>query len=594
MNLNKPNRNAIVSTCGNWVSSTANGYILYLKNSNGFEHFFKFIVKIERIIFSPTGNTIYVIDSNSVIWKRSLTSRSLKNDIANFVFSILISLPFNLNFDKFTTIIPFEKILYLISENKVHLIGDGSIINSIDLEKTVTSVYIIPIDIAKNYNLIDSESISLFAVICGASDGTISTLLFPNNFVVHDSLSNPFVSKSEPIQLFSFTPKYFCVVGKYGTIECVSYNNKSETGSLPFPISSVCINDPNILFVSGKHLYSSPLLQPSSYHLLPTFPSRIYASNESYALTASGMLLPITTRLYNASEPKPELIEYALEELKKIQEEKDKMKRFLQEAESHLSDLQLIRCIQSGRISFNSEVKLTPSMSPDNRVITELYVKLEPIGAFSCEGLSILINITDTLQNIDSYSIPNVKTVTLTWQRKIYLVSSSMIKCDIIVSHGSDSALAYTCNFDILDYSIPIDPSTIEMGTNPMSTERIIASFSFPLFGTLPPELIKPMAMKTPTGETWTTRCDNGICNVNASSKSIINAIRAAFERRVKIQGTFAFSPFDETIANLRTEADDIIAQKEEIVPVKGGVKAKSEHLSNAVSDWIIEKLTNE
>ena len=188
MNLNKPNKNAIIATCGNWVSATANGYILYLKNSNGFEHFFKFDIKIEKIIFSPTGNTIYIIDSNSVIWKRSLTQRSLKNDIGNFVFSILISLPFNLNFNKFTTLIPFEKILYLISENKVHLIGDGSIINSFDLEKTITSVYIIPIDIAKNYKLIDSESISLFAIICGASDGSVSTLLFPNTFVVHDSL----------------------------------------------------------------------------------------------------------------------------------------------------------------------------------------------------------------------------------------------------------------------------------------------------------------------------------------------------------------------------------------------------------------------
>ena len=594
MNLNKPNSNSLIAVCGNWVACTTDGFILYLKNNSGFSHFFRFEIRIAKILFSPTGNTVYIIDINNVIFKRSLTQRSLKNDIDNFVFSVLISLPLSLNFEKYITIIPYEKIIYLIVENTIFMINNGSISNTITVEKNITSTFIIPTEIAKNYKLISNETISLFCIICGASDGTVSTLSFPDNFCVHEEISNPFVLKSEPISLFTFTPKYYCVVGKYGTVECVSASGKVITGSIPFPVSSIFIQEPNFLFVSKSRLYSSPILNPTSFHVLPSFPAKICCSCDKYAITKAGVLLPITDRLISTISPSPELIEFALEELRHTNKEKEKVKSDILEAESHLSDIQLIKSLQSGKISFESDVKIVPSMSPDRRVVVDLLIDLKPVGSFSCNALSILINLTDSLGRVDSYLLPNVQTINLSWKKRVFIVSSSMLKCDIIVSHGKDSALAYSSYFDIIDFSVPIETSLVNLGQNPMSLQRQISSLTFALHGSLPENLVKPLAMQSPTGEIWTMRCDKESCTVSSATQETSLSVKAAVERRVKADGIFSFSDADENIVKLREAADEIISYHVEIVPVRGGIKAGAERLAQNMNEWIDDKLTNE
>ena len=592
MNIGTPNKNSKVCIGGNWVAATANGYILYLFNNSNFKKFFRFEKRIEKIVFSPSGNTIYIIDSSSMVWKRSLTQRSLTNDKDNFIFSQLIKLPFLLSQFSFITIIPFEKAIYIIADNKVFITYDGKINNEFELETSISATYILPTEIAKSFKLADSDSITLFTVVCGTANGTVSTLKLPNELIKHEELSLTFIMKSEPVTLFAFTPKNYCAVGKYGTIESVSLTGKVGTGSLPFPIAAASINDTSISFVSNSHLYSCPILTPSAFHIIPSFPSRIMAACDGYAITNNGMLVPLSSRVMTVTIPRPELIEFDLEELKKISEEDEKLKRNILASEAKLCDIQLIKSLQNGRTSFESALTIQPSMSPDGRTVVDLLITLTPIGSFSCQGLTILIVLTDSFNKSDSYCLPNVQTINVTWKKRIFVVSSSLLRCDIIVSHGSDSAVAASDLFDILDFSVPIEPSLANVGTNPLSITKQVKTCSFSLGGSLPEPLAKPQAMQSPTGEIWTMRCDNGVCTVTASTIATVMAIRAAVERRVIAEGTFAFNPVDEAVNNLRSMADDIISSAIEIVPVKGGIKSRVSELHSETTKYADAKLS--
>lgn len=545
--LSPPTRNAKIASYGDWVAVSTDGVTLHLKNKSEFSHIFRFDQLIFHLVFSPTSNSIFVILKDSRILKKSLTRRSLQVDSEHFPFVDVITLPFMLDPKSFVSVIPFEKATYIIVDQKIYMVLNQTISNEFALEHKITAVCAIPTGLARSFSLIEDGVIAPFIIVVGTSDGSVSTLSFPNHLSRHDAISNYFTSKSERITSITFSDSYSVCVGRHGTIVATDLSNNTATGQVVFPVSSVSINKPNILFVSQGRLYSAPILSPGSFKLASFFPARIACAAGGIALTTSGALCSLGESSTFGLSPRPELIEFALERLREIGEAEERISERIGEAEARLVDLQLIRALQSGRRMFDGSVNLIPRVAPHGRCTVDALVKLKPLGEISCRGLSVTLCLTDALGRTDVYSIPAVRTANVVWQQHVAITRPTFLRADVIVSQAmrgeGDAAVALSADFDIFDFSAQIDPAAVSLalggGPKVLGVKNSVPT-QFPLLGKIPDVLRQPLAFLAPTNEQWTIRVDGEICTVTASSKGLTAAVQAAVERRTQVEGNVA------------------------------------------------------
>ncbi|EAY19912.1 hypothetical protein TVAG_130200 [Trichomonas vaginalis G3] len=471
------------------------------------------------------------------------------------------------------------------------MIIDNNIHSDFNIETEITTLKPVPTELAKLYNLVDENCNLPFVILCGAKDGTLSTLVFPNTLDVHHDISKPFISKSEPITHIVISRQTLILTGKYGTVNSISVRGQIS-GSIPFPVEAVSISDPNLLFVSRGHLYSAPLLNPSSFSIVASFPARIVASCSGFCITTSGALIPFEERSPITISPRSELIEFSLSRLREISEENEKLLQQISDVEANLSDSQIIKSINNGSKALEGEITLIPSISPDGRSNLVCQVKLTPIGSYSCQGLSLSLIITTATGFQDIYCLPNIQTININWELPLNITTTTAITIDLVASCRNQAAVVLENIYDIIDLSAEIDLQKVNLGSTFSSLTRNTVQNIFRIGGSIPQALLSPMARQAPTGEKWTLRVDGQNVTVVAGSKSTAMAVRAAVERRAEAKGTFSIEAADETIENLRDQADTILSSTtDEVLPIGGGIKSRVELLHENATKIANEKL---
>lgn len=590
--LSRPTQKAQIVSGNNWVAATPDRHMLFLKNDNLFRKIFNFQNSIIKILFSPSANTVYVIDSHAIIWKRSLTQRSLTNEAQNFVFSELIHLPFAISPESFITLIPYEKALYLIINSHLYMLIDNQIHSEFDINCEITVIKAIPLELAKKFQFVDENCSFQFIILCGTSEGSVATLTFPNTLTVHNELSQPFISKSEAISNIAISSKFVFISGKYGTIV-----NKSKKGCfqgiVQFPVAALSINDPNILFVSKGRLYSAPIMNPSSFSIVSSFPATIAAACSGYCLISNGSLVSFDARAPISLSPRSDIFEFSLNRIDDINQENEKVLSQISELQAKLGDSQIIKWLKNGNKVLESEFSITPSISPDGRTILTCLVKLTPLSAYSCKGLTVILSISSPSDSQSVYCLPNVQTFDVSWEFPVTITTTAAVTANLAVSYGNEAAVLQSTVLDVIELSAPVDLKNTEIGFcfNRLSKESVQESFA--VMGSAPKIITEPMARKAPTGEVWSMTFDGKVCTVNAATRSTVMSVIAAVERRLQAKGTFSIGDRDDELKKLRDAADKIFNSYDSL-PVGGNIKGRVESLHSMATKLANQILSQE
>ncbi|OHT06958.1 hypothetical protein TRFO_24929 [Tritrichomonas foetus] len=568
--VGKPTKHCLIANSQNFIAVSHDGYTIFLKDNKSISRFFNFDEKLIKILFSPRGQSLYCIDKKLNVYHLLTTQKNLNK---NPKFDHLISLS-NISInnikknDSFIHIIPYEKVLYLILNNFIHIIRENEIISSSEFDRPITAVCSIPKDVAVSHEICELNHPSSSIILAGDKSGRISRISFPNKLIALPKISFPFVSKSDPISHISCENGKILVCGKFGTFYSTIIEKE---GILPHPISSIFLtNDNDLLFVSEKRLFVSSLSNPSAFQAVPSFPARIACSSSSFALTEAGVLMPLTSQTPSNLNPRPQFIEYALNKLYAISNEANLLKQEISKAESRLNDYQLIKALQNfyknhkniksvtknsdgenniySNNSINdiieSNIAVNSLISPDGQVSSILEVQILTKGGYSCRGTSIAVHLKFTGQNSEIISLPSIQTTNVNWTRELKIVGPSAVKVDLLVFHESEAICIDSKIFDLIDLSAPIELNHVDIGKlAPMKAivrqmdQKAPTSIQFKIKNEIPQSLIDPKAYISPYGEHWTVRIDSNVCFITAGTEATAIAARAAVLRRIKTEG---------------------------------------------------------
>jgi len=591
-----PAEGALIESCANWLIVSSDGYFSLLKNSTGFEKNYRFQHSVVKFLFSSSGNTIYAIDNQGVVWKRSLSQRSIKEEVPEFGFSQLISLPIIPKKLDFFCIVNFEQSIYLIRNGTVHTITNNQFSSSHSLNDSITASHLTNPENLKGFDNISYPAHLPYICLVGTNTGCVAVLSFPDQLEEIFEFSKGFKSKNEPISHIYVSTSGIIIVGQYGLVAFFVPKTKPVVGTVPYPVQSMRIVGNDFIFVAQQKLYSGSLNNISSFSLIAGFPSRIIVSSSHFAYTKSGSVVDISQRTKNCLIPKPEYIEYALQQLNFVAESHEVLQKDLSNVESRLNDIQLLRFIQNGVKTFDTSIELVTNMNPDGRISCVLKLSISPISNNSCKGfiISIILAYSNGFQEI--ISLPKVVTKSISWSNELQIVSPASFDLYLIFSHcdnnKGDSTISTKHHFDILDFSHKIQYDYVQIGlVSPM--HRVIGinhpellNFELPS-GCLPIN-VESSAYQTPYGEQWTIRIDDKKCYISAGTLSTLLSIKAAILNRSKIpsdSSVFDHSAFDSLLkaseSVLQTEFDDSFIST---ISPKAMAQETSESISKIIS----------
>jgi hypothetical protein len=177
---------------------------------------------------SPPGRALYTITKRGEVSKLALTQRGpdASPDFEPF-FTIRAG-------SAFVHLIPYEKVLYLIQDASVSIVRDASITQTLRLDAPIRSLCCVSRERAQKHGIVPNSVVVPTIVVVGDETGQISRLSFPNTLQWLESVSLPFVSRSDPVEHIFIDDTHFVAVGRLGT---VSVNGAS--GCVPSPLSSV-------------------------------------------------------------------------------------------------------------------------------------------------------------------------------------------------------------------------------------------------------------------------------------------------------------------------------------------------------------------
>ncbi|KAH0796701.1 uncharacterized protein GO595_010594 [Histomonas meleagridis] len=588
MIISHPTKKSKIAVNGQWVAATSNRIVLFLQHPKIKPQFFKFQNKINNIIFSPKGQSLYVVDKESHVFRARILPL-LKDPSLNLDFEELIQIPFQF---ESIYIVPYEKILYLVCGNIISTIRDSSINSTFNLETTITSVTSVSRSIAISAGLIPESNPLHTIVFCGDNLGNVYRISFPNQLLIYEELSLPFLSKSEPINNIYIDNSHVIIVGQYGTI----LSNK-VVGLLPHPISSIYVEGTQLLFVSNERLYVAPVSNPSSFQVCSVFPSRIIASMLNYALTSSGVIIPITEHSHKTMDPKSRFIEYSLNKLCDISNEYNDLQKQITNVESKLDGIQLIRALKNGSNAISSSLTMEVVLTPNGEVIPFINLELTPLTQFSCRGITLVIVIKTNDKPTETITIPQIKTLVIKWKREISVVSPQPLDIDVFLCYEKEASFVVSSHFDIFDYSIPIDSTWSNVGTlSPMhslTTQSNITSLQFKVEGILPKELLEPKSFLSPFGEYWSIRAESDSCYISSGTEATLFSIKAAIDRRTNINGTITVSANDQMMLNIQNQGYELLeALNDGTVSIDRRIKDQIKDFHTKISDWISKLLS--
>jgi hypothetical protein len=205
-------------------------------------------------------------------------------------------------------------------------------------------------------------------------------------------------------------------------------------------------------------------------------------------------------------DPRPQLIEFSLTQLHAISEQSTRLQRDLADAETTLGNLQLIRTLKAGHEICQSSIVCQSVYDPSGRVVVALVLSIDPIAGYSCRGASVSLAVQNNTFATESIVLPRVATHSVQWRHEVKVVSPQPIVVDVLLVHAEDSVAVCHAVFDILDYSVAVDPSDIVMGTMSVVHHCLrpkpSANLRVALVGEMPPEFLIPKAFVAPFGGT--------------------------------------------------------------------------------------------
>lgn len=557
--IGKPTKNSLIAVSQKLIAASPDGHVLFLNDMNKYHRFFRFNIKLIKLIFTPKGQSLYCIDKEYKVFHLPTTPKKLAT---NPEFELLITLPSQ---SKFVHIIPFEKVLYAIQDSFIYVIKQNEIVSTSQFQYPISAVSPISKDFAISMKLIDSSNPVPFVVLAGDQTGRVSRIKFPNDLSFIQKLSDPFIAHSDPISLIVQQDKNIMICGEHGTF----YSNSGVEGVLPPPVMSMFIADEAgcLLFSSENRLFVSSLMNPSAFQAVPTFPARISCSTEGFAITDAGFIVSLSSQSPTNLNPQAQYIEYALDKLYDISTQSNFLNQEITKSESKLGGYQLIRAIKSGMKILDSSLKVIPSISPDGIVTITLEVKIDPKNGYSCKGSSLSLqlkyltgicgnneingNKAENEENLggqrnEIISLPFVETDSIHWSRELKIVSPSPLFVELMMFHETEVVTISSSLFDILDFSVEIGLNSVDIGklspihsivhqAPPVSLQFKILD-GIDLSKTSNPLLTNPHAFVVPYGEHWTIRVDSNVCFVTSGTQSTAIAIRAAILRHISLE----------------------------------------------------------
>lgn len=595
--IGKPNKHSIISIGQNWLAITPDGHTLFLTDGQEFKKYFHFDIQLIKLIFSPKGQMLYCINKNFQIYQIVTTLKKLSSTTE---FDLLIELEPS----TFIHVIPFNKILYIIQDTHIHQIKDHEIIASHEIESPITTVSPILKETAISHNLIDSSNPLPYVVLAGDVRGNVFRIAFPKTLIPLPQYSQPFISHSDPISIITSQNNIIMFCGKFGTF----YSTEKIEKCLPHPVKSIHLIDSasGFLFVSDRRLYVASLKNASSFQVVSSFPAKIAASIDAYALLESGYLANIGSKSTSCLDPKNRFIEYALERLCDISQESLKLTQEISKAGAVLNGLQFIRALKSRNEILTSSIKLCPTVFPDGQIHVSVEVKINPKDGYSCKGVSLLLRIKKEIgisEPNTMISLSKVETNSVFWTKEIQLVDPTPIVVELLMFYDSnDAILIQSSTFDILDFSVEIPPNQANVGKlSPMHSIRhqkpstqinfavITRSDQFPKS-----QFFKQThAFIAPYGEHFTVRFESNTCNVNAGTESTKIAVRAAILKKACLD-----SDENEIQETTETLCNDIFSDlqnrcfavsgflENELIPIANATQKVME-LQSLTDQWI-------
>lgn len=571
------------------LAVTTDGNNLLIKDSSGGNNFFHFDNTILKIVFSPTGQTIYVFDDKSTVWRKSM---SQKRQSTNQTFQEMVVLPVQLQKSQFLSIVPFEKQFYIFVDGNVYITQSNNIISSYDLPVPISALVTVQRDIANIHSIIEMSNLP-YIVVVGDITGNISRLSLPDQFIPIEDISLPLMSKSEPVAHILISESKFVGIGQFGTVSV----SKGETGAIPHPIASVYIHANQMIFVSNSRLFHTSLSRPSSFKVSTNFTSRIVCASNEFILTTSGMIISIEKSIaVPILDPRPQFIEYALNRLSDISEEQRSLKLKLEQSETVLNDIQLIRAIKNGAKPFETQIFFEPKFQPDCRVIVNANIIMKPVSSFSCKGITLLLQL-QRLESTETISIPTIKTHSINWIHQVIIVDPCPIKVSLYVFHGNESALVHEAMIDILDFSFTLleNEDVDIMNVSPVHSltgQRIPTTIKFQLFGEIDDKYKQPKEYITPFNEKFSTRIDGRSCSVTAGLQQTALSVRAAINRRCTIKGSVPIEQGDNLMDLISNYANLTRSASTNAEPVQDNSEQQMKEFHNSLYNWIDQHIS--
>ena len=506
-----------------------------------------------KLQFSPKGKSVYVVGKFGTVQRLSLLTKHL-NESLNFEVMFSVT---EFRKPKFVGIVPYDKSLYVIRDSSVFVVVDKEITQVETLEVPVTACCCVSREIALKHSIIDSSVVLNTIAIVGDEMGRVSRMSFPNTLVPIESLSSPFVSKSEPIAHIVVDSDHFIVAGRNGTVT----TGTDIEGCVSHPITSLSVQGDHFFFVSNQRLFLAPIQSPSGFHAATKFTSRIACANGDWVLTTSGIVTNISAQNTMGTDPRPQYIEYALNKLRDISDEYQRLQRDVVESESLLDDLQLLRALKSGIDACKTELTVTSTLNPDGRVSVNAKVCIEPREGYSCRGCSVNLVVQNNTFATETICLPKLTTDNCNWIHELPVVSPQPLNIEVAIVNSSDAFVVATQTFDILDCSAEVDPSEVCVGKlspiHMLLPMRPIASLQFTLIGELKDSrLFEPKAFVSATGEHWTVRIDGSNCTVSAGTEATAMCAMNAVLRRLNVSGSVNIGKLYETSGQIQEKAE--------------------------------------
>jgi hypothetical protein len=317
------------------------------------------------------------------------------------------------------------------------------------------------------------------------------------------------------------------------------------------------------------------------------FSARVACSAGDKVLTQSGVLLDVASQNVSAIDPRPQFMEFALSKLREISDESSALRRSLVSSESALANLQLIHAIGSRRPACDAALSICSKLGPDGRIFTTLSVTVTPLAGFACRGISIGIAIQSNSFATETINFP-VATQSVLWSHDVAVVSPQPLTVDLIFLHRENAVSVSSAVFDLMDFSVSVDPIDVEIGRPGIIHSCLGAKPPFSIAFKVSGGKSDARAFLAPTGEAWTVRVDGKSCMVTAATEAIAIAAMAAVLRRQGGDGQVDVDSLDPRCIGVQRQAEELAKALEHDMPLmRGNLVQKSRELHCSMQNWI-------